>query len=804
LTELDSHQAAMPSANGSGAVKRAAAKGKTPSPPIRRGRLPALARELGAALHQWVFADIGRREQAGSFYQNRLTASEYLANYEWVVLDYLLCRFPPNETRVAEIGAGYGLLSLVLAASGYKVIAFEGLRPRFEGIEFLVEHFASTYPALAENLLPVRGWFPDALSGAVTAPDRRNVLVATNIVNTAAAARQDQILRAAVAFDEVILDTTRFGITRYELGLSNALRREICRAMREVGSVWSVNANEIWHFRPYPAFEASAEFALGKAIVGSGLRPAARLPGPVVQVEPRQVAAELAEVERAWMLEDGGKLASDELYRGKLKQGNMLEPYEIAIAHAISERFQTTSTRIIEIGSGHGGLAILLARRGYAVHGFEGNRARYVGCLWQIKNQVSRRPFIEESLAVTNGMFPAGFDHGLLAPDAGNLCVATNITSTYSAENQDAILRALLAFDDVIVDLARFGQVRDSQTERDRLLAGIIERYFEPIETLYFNDPYEYWHLRPRQILTTRPKRCACADATVPAISLLDDPNSVFPIVGAVGVLYSVYGDRSLSVCPVCHCADIRPLWRMPMTTLSQPISLFGGYFNQVPTLATPATVYCFDFCGECESLFLNPVISSQKEQYRNDDHYIRDMQDAAMWRQYEEVYDSLAKWIPPGAAVMVDAACGLGQYLEVARRRATQPWRRLIGLELAEKYVADMLRRELEAHVFDLDADELGPLIAPDQADFISFCEGFEHVERPLDVLRKLVSVLRPGGRLYFTAQRYGRGVEAAVRPGEPIYIGEKLVRELPQRLDCSVVSVTTSSMRYYIVLEK
>jgi SAM-dependent methyltransferase len=801
LSELDSRQG-VPAAP---VPTQIATQPKSSPPPIRRGRLPGLARELGSALRDWVFADIGRREQAGSFYQQRLGAGEFLASYEWVVLDYLLARFPPGETRVAEIGAGYGLLSLMLAASGYETIAFEGLRPRYEGIEFMVARFEARYPQLRENLRAVRGWFPDALTGAMTAPARRNVLIATNIVNTAAAARQDHILRAAVAFDDLVLDITRFGITRYEPGRADAFRREIGRVLGEVRSVWRHEPNEIWHFRPVPAFDPGAP-AAARTIAGTALRSPPRLPGLVVQVDIEQIANELTATERAWNHGDGSKLPNDELYRAKLDRRGLLEPYEIAIAGAIAERFPATFTRMAEIGSGHAGLAILLARRGFVVHGFEGNRARYAACLWHAKDQVRWRPFLEDHLSFTHGMFPVAFDQSRLATDAGNLCIATNITCTYSASRQDAILRALVAFDDVIIDLARFGRDRDSQEERDRFLASLADTYFDPVERLYFSDPYEYWHLRPRPILASQPKPDAGIGAApqTAAVAPLADPNAAFPVIGEAGVLYAVYGDRLLSACPVCHGTDIRSLWRMPMANLKQPVSLFGGYFNQVPTLETPATVFCFDFCRDCESLFLNPVLASQKQQYRTEDHYIHDMRDGAAWREYEEVYDRLAKWIPPGAEVMVDAACGFGQYLELARRHAAHPWRRLIGLELGESYVADMRRRGLDAHVFDLDADDLAALIGPNQADFICFCEGFEHVAKPLDVVRKLVSVLRPGGRLYFTAQRYGAGVQAAVRPGEPIYIGEKLIRELPQRVGCRIVNATTSNMRYYVVLEK
>jgi len=153
---------------------------------------------------------------------------------------------------------------------------------------------------------------------------------------------------------------------------------------------------------------------------------------------------------------------------------------------------------------------------------------------------------------------------------------------------------------------------------------------------------------------------------------------------------------------------------------------------------------------------------------------------------------------------VMVDAACGIGQYLHVARQRRIHHWQRLIGLELAEGYVEQMRAEGFEAHAFDIDNDDPKQIVAPGTVDFISFCEAFEHVERPLDALRKLTGLLRPGGRLFFTAQRYGTDVQAAIRPGEPIYIGEKLMSELPSRVECRQVSLSTSTMRYYVVLEK
>jgi SAM-dependent methyltransferase len=333
---------------------------------------------------------------------------------------------------------------------------------------------------------------------------------------------------------------------------------------------------------------------------------------------------------------------------------------------------------------------------------------------------------------------------------------------------------------------------------------------YRVVESLYCLEPHEYARLRSPYAVAEAADPVSMdseagaqrADVVVPAASRV--PAARFAGRPTSTALFSVFGDSLLESCPVCRSADTVPLWRMPATTLARPIQLFGGYFNEVPTLKVPGTLYCFDFCNACESIFLNPVLRGQKQGYRGTDYYIRKMHDENEWRGYEDVYDSFAKWIPEDATVMLDAACGIGQYLHVARRRQARTWRKLIGLELAEKYVQHMREEGFEAHAFDLDADDLEAIVPSASVDFISFCEGFEHVEQPLEALRKLLTALRTGGRLYFTAQRYGMDVRAAVRPGEPIYIGDKVVSELPEWLGCRLLSRTTSATRYHVHLRR
>ncbi len=524
--------------------------------------------------------------------------------------------------------------------------------------------------------------------------------------------------------------------------------------------------------------------------------------GPTCPLPTTQdFTSELAALHRTWLERRDASASVDELYQSKLANRSPLESYELALAAAIAERYPVAAARIVEIGTGWGGFAILLSRLGFAVTGYEGNAARHAGCSWHIAEQVRTWPALRKRLRLVDpGLFPYAFKEVHLAAGKLNICVATNITSSYCAEHESAMIAAAAAFDELILDLARFGVPRDSRAEREAFFAEVTAHWFSPVERLVMDDPYEYWRFRSR--LISRRDR---AQATSGLPTSQDRSAGIeLPVAGRRSLIATTSADKSLMQCPVCHSADFSPLWAIPMTDLREPLKLFDGYFSQVPTLQVPAPVFAFDFCRDCESIFLNPVPANEKAAYRGSDHYIRKMRKADEWKPYESLYDRIRPWIPRDAMTMIDAACGIGQYLQVARKKEPQRWKRLIGLELGEKYVEHMRSLGLEAHAFDIDNDDLHAVVPRDSIDFVILAEAFEHVERPLDALAKLLSVLRPGGRLYFTAQRYGADVQASIRPGEPIYISETLVEDLPLRLGCTIVDRWTSGTRYFVVLER
>ena len=82
-------------------------------------------------------------------------------------------------------------------------------------------------------------------------------------------------------------------------------------------------------------------------------------------------------------------------------------------------------------------------------------------------------------------------------------------------------------------------------------------------------------------------------------------------------------------------------------------------------------------------------------------------------------------------------------------------------------------------------------------------FNEGFEHVRRPVGVLRKLTRMLRRGGRLHFSAQYYGPKSSLPVRVGEPIYIDRHGLDWIVSQLDARIYALAIDT-KFYVTLQR
>ena len=740
--------------------------------------------------------------------QTELLSSEdrLLPDGARAIFAYVRSKFAPDSPHIIVGGRGNGALALLMAAAGFKVVAYEPSAPILMALRSATTALTPLLPSLQEKLQLIEGQYPDAFSVGAVVDSRGSLLLATEIADPASVNGLERMLGSLAIFDDVIVGTGGGDI----------------QVHKTIDTVWSSPAAEIRHFRPPRVLnEAAPASTSSRPHVATPLAQPPTRAGHPLQFDLSIFDAELIQMQRDWIAGQGQNYPADDGYATKVERNAILQPHELAIAATIAETYETASTDLFEIGSGCGALALLLARHGFQVLGFEGDRRRHPVCQSNLAIQGRLHRGLDQRLSFVAGFFPEVFSLGLHRPDRRSVCIATNLTHSYTAKNQDLILRTAAVFDEIILDLGRFGVNRDTQEERDRLLVGLLGSYYEPVELIYKREPYEYWRLRARHVnqppvaargdipAATRPptpEKPAAAGITMAKATepIRQDQPTTLPLRDDEGLLFSAYGEQQLAGCPVCDGSDTVGLWRIPMSRLDDPISVHGGSVSHLPTRQVPVTVFCYDFCKQCQTIYLNPVPSLAKERYRRDEYYVAKMAKPEEWRGYEEVYERFAPAIPADANVMLDAASGIGQYLRIAQRRSPERWQRLIGLDLSHAYVEDMRKHGIDGHVFNLDSDDLEGIAKPDSVDFITFCEAFEHMEHPLEVLKKLVKALRPGGRLFFTAQRYGKDATGPVRPSEHFYVGRKLIDQLPDRLGCRVVDVTTSNMRYYVVLEK
>lgn len=265
-------------------------------------------------------------------------------------------------------------------------------------------------------------------------------------------------------------------------------------------------------------------------------------------------------------------------------------------------------------------------------------------------------------------------------------------------------------------------------------------------------------------------------------------------------------GTIVLDRCPVCDSSEIGRLWQLPQSRLGAPTYLNSPgspfhdfYLDYLPLLKVPQQIFVFDICRFCHSIFRNPKDDDQTS-YSNDTSKVEAFRSQGT-APFNGIVNLCEKRFPRDVKTVIDAACGAGQALALLGER--RPELDLMGLELSRPSVEYMSSLGIKAAVVDLDRDDLDPIVAPGSVDFILFYEAFEHVRQPVTVLKKLVRMLRPGGRLHFTAQYYGPESSLQVRVGEPIYIDRHGLDWVVSQLDAGIHDLTVN-IKFRVTLQR
>jgi SAM-dependent methyltransferase len=291
-----------------------------------------------------------------------------------------------------------------------------------------------------------------------------------------------------------------------------------------------------------------------------------------------------------------------------------------------------------------------------------------------------------------------------------------------------------------------------------------------------------------------------------PAQPLVTLAAKEFDPLAAFADNFALAGTIALDCCPVCGSTEIGRLWQLPQTRLggatylNSPGSPFHDfYLDYLPLLKVPQQIFVFDMCRDCHSVFRNPKDDDQTS-YRNDASKVADFK-AHGTASFKGVTELCIKKFPRGTRVVVDAGCGAGQVLALLRER--HPDLKLFGLDLSQPSVDYIRTLGIDAAAADLDLDDLDPLVLPGSVDFIVFYEAFEHVRQPLTVLKKLIRMLRSGGRLHFTAQYYGPASDLQIRVGEPIYIDRHGLDWIISQLDAKLVDLIVN-IKFRVTVQK
>jgi len=171
------------------------------------------------------------------YYRSRIARGNVLEEYEWAIIQYARENFRPERVRIFEMGAGWGMLSILLAVMGFEVVAFTGDPLYANTFRNLSKRLADLMPGVVSRLQIVENFFPDALESIPLSPDQENLLISTNVVHRLTEQNQDRILAEAMRFDQMIVDLECFGISR-EGGLQKQLRAWLDEGFECRGSLW--------------------------------------------------------------------------------------------------------------------------------------------------------------------------------------------------------------------------------------------------------------------------------------------------------------------------------------------------------------------------------------------------------------------------------------------------------------------------------------------------------------------------------------------------------------------------------------
>jgi len=200
---------------------------------------------------------------------------------------------------------------------------------------------------------------------------------------------------------------------------------------------------------------------------------------------------------RQWLAEDPDhQRAAGEYYAVRLARGRLLLDNEKALSAYCAGRFDPAKCVFVEMGTGFGELSLMLGLRGFRVTGFESSQGRYAGASALVK-ELGAHGIVAPGLSLVSGALPSALTFDLLAGRDESIFVSTNVTSSHVMENIEAVHRSLRLFDHLVVDVARFGAVREEEGKRT-LIEELIRSGFVQVAVIHYDSGSDIRHFTRR------------------------------------------------------------------------------------------------------------------------------------------------------------------------------------------------------------------------------------------------------------------------------------------------------------------
>ncbi|MDP2376800.1 DUF4407 domain-containing protein [Reyranella sp.] len=197
---------------------------------------------------------------------------------------------------------------------------------------------------------------------------------------------------------------------------------------------------------------------------------------------------------REWIeVDPEHRRAAGDYYTTNLAQGQFLSEPDLAIVRYSQKRFDRKA-RFFELGFGFGELGLSLALSGFHTVGFESDAGRHAAAS-ALAESLAQEGADTSNLSLVFGFYPDTLRLDERDLDSETVFVSTNVTSDFMMEAIDRVMRSLRHFDHLILDLSRFGKVRDLSSQRD-LIVQLQKLGFREAARVYSYGDTDIRHFR--------------------------------------------------------------------------------------------------------------------------------------------------------------------------------------------------------------------------------------------------------------------------------------------------------------------